>query len=60
MQHGRRQDGEFAIGDTAQAGAATLPVKPGNLADDQPMMRNANPCYPNQAALAILRALGLP
>ena len=56
MQHGRRQDGEFAIGDTAQAGAATLPVKPGNLADDQPMMRNANPCYPDQAARAILRA----
>ncbi len=26
MQHGRRQDEEFVIGDTAQAGAATLPV----------------------------------
>ncbi len=34
MQHGRRQDEEFVIGDTAQAGAATLPVKQGNLADD--------------------------
>jgi hypothetical protein len=34
MRHGRRQDEEFVIGDTAQAGAATLPVKQGNLADD--------------------------